>query len=240
MAIFIGTDREYHDFIGPRIRNVVQRITLNEKRKCNNICAHCKNEHVELESAHIHGNERKKIVEKILAQYKIDNLYKIDIAIVENEIIKAHYPINENFIFLCRSCHKKYDSQYQEDEIYDEDQNVKNISITKNINKLENTNENDLEFNKIQNKLPNWLRNKNQYNSKILYAFMRLYEKNEKVSYEALKNETNIETFKSNFDQMKNFGKQNHGKIFEQRGDYVYLWENVKELVLSSFKKKKF
>jgi len=72
-----------------------------------------------------------------------------------------------------------------------------------------------------------------------MYAFLKLYENNEKVNYDVLKNEANIETFKSNFDQMKNIQKKNHGKIFEQEGDYVYLWENVKELVLNYYKKYK-
>ena len=240
MAQFIGTNREYHDFIGPRIRNVVQRITLTEKKKCNNVCAHCKKENVELESAHIHGNERKRIVENILSKYKIDSHFEIDIGKVENEIIQAHYPISKNFYFLCRSCHKIYDSKYSEDEIYDEVKNEDTkLIINKQKQKLEILNDIDIEVEKIRNKLPKWFRNKNQYNSKIMYAFLKLYENNEKVNYDVLKNEANIETFKSNFDQMKNIQKKNHGKIFEQEGDYVYLWENVKELVLNYYKKYK-
>ena len=237
MAIFIGTSREYLDFIGPRIRNIVQRITSNDKKKCNNICAHCKQEKIELEAAHIHGKERKKIIETILAKYKKENSYLIDIGIVEKEIIQAHYPITENFIFLCRPCHKIYDSQYQESELFDELNNENEINFPVTITPIKNITQNDLEFLKVQNRLPNWFKKKDQYNSRILYAFLRLYDINEIVSYEELKNEAHFNTFKSNFDQMKNFGEKNHGKIFEQIDSNVYLWDYVKELVLDTYEK---
>jgi len=239
MAVFIGTDREYHDYIGPRIRNVVQRITQNEKRKCNRTCAHCKKQNIELEAAHIHGNERKKIVENILSKYKKGDYYEIDIGLIESEIIKAHYPIDQNFIFLCRPCHIKYDSEYKDEDIFEERINTSIVNINSLPKSKDNTNDDDTEVLKVQRKLPNWFRNKDQYNSIILYAFLSLYDSNERVSYTELEKKANIKSFKSNFDQMKNFGEKNNGKIFEQNGEYIYLWDKTKELVLNTYKNMK-
>ena len=103
---------------------------------------------------------------------------------------------------------------------------------------------NDFESNeilKVKSRLPNWFRNKKQYNSKILYAFLRLYDsKSGFVLYEDLEKESCIgPKFKSNFEQMKNFGIKNHGKIFEQIDDKVYLWCNVKDYVLELYEQYK-
>ena len=69
----------------------------------------------ELEAAHIHGKERKKVIEKILKKYLIDknkNLVRIDdLEKVEKDILKAHKPMEKYFKFLCSSCHRKYDSK---------------------------------------------------------------------------------------------------------------------------------
>ena len=74
----------------------------------------CK-EKKELEAAHIHGKERKKIVEDILKKYLIDetkNLVSIpDLEELEKEILKAHKPMDKYFKFLCSTCHRKYDQR---------------------------------------------------------------------------------------------------------------------------------
>jgi hypothetical protein len=245
MAIFSGTKKEYNDFIGPRIRNVVQRITLNEKKKMNNTCAHCKENNVELESAHIRGKERKKIIEDILSKYEQGEQIIIDIEKVEKEIMEEHYPISENFIFLCRKCHKNYDSQ----EFKKESQNNITIPISptvelnydkrkEEVKKIDYSEEQN-EVQKVQKKLHRWFTQKSQFNSKILYAYINLYEKNSKVTYDDLKKETNIKTFDSNFTQMKNFGIKNYGKIFEENGKYIVLWNKVEDIIWNLYKKYK-
>ena len=100
------------------------------------------------------------------------------------------------------------------------------------------------EISKISRKLPSLFSNHNQYNSKILFAFLDLYEPSKGfVLYKDLEAATNIgNKFKSNFDQMKIISKKNHGKIFEQRDDRIYLWDKVENLVLEfyeNYKKKK-
>ena len=72
----------------------------------------CK-EKKELEAAHIHGKERKKIIEEILKKYLVDKeKYLVDIPdleIIEKEIINAHKPMDKFFKFLCSTCHREYD-----------------------------------------------------------------------------------------------------------------------------------
>jgi hypothetical protein len=63
MAELICTIEEYHRFIGPRIRNVIQNMTKKRKLELNNICQECK-QNKELEAAHIKGNSRKDIKKK--------------------------------------------------------------------------------------------------------------------------------------------------------------------------------
>ena len=51
------------------------------------------------------------------------------------------------------------------------------------------------------------------------------------VSYTALRKEADIgSAFITNYNQMKIIAEKNHGKVFEQVGDRVYLWENVKDV----------
>ncbi|MBR0030895.1 MAG: hypothetical protein IJP61_01190 [Treponema sp.] len=113
------------------------------------------------------------------------------------------------------------------------------FGISKSIENKKIFNE-DTESNeilKVKNRLPNWFKNKKQYNSRILYAYLNLYNTDTKfVFYNDLEKESALASnFKGNFDQMKNFGIKNHGKIFEQIDDKVYLWDKVKDIVLQMY-----
>lgn len=109
MSKFKGTIKDYHKFIGPRIRNVVQSITKKAKKDAGNICEMC-NKELELEAAHIHGKERKQIIEAVLNPFLNDSgIIEINLEEIEKEIKERHYPLNETFKFLCKSCHKEYD-----------------------------------------------------------------------------------------------------------------------------------
>lgn len=104
--------------------------------------------------------------------------------------------------------------------------------------KQQPTHEDFDEIAKIKSRIPNWFLNRLQYNSRILYAFINLYERNGgNVTYNQLMEEAKIPKFKGNFDQMKNFGEKNHGKIFEQIGENVYLWKKVEHIVWEAYKK---
>lgn len=97
------------------------------------------------------------------------------------------------------------------------------------------------EIAKVEKRLPGWFKNSKQLNSRILYSFLSLYDSSVGyVLYNDLERTSNLgNKFSSNFDQMKNFGEKNHGKIFEQDGNRVYLWDKVKEFVLKMYEQYK-
>ena len=104
------------------------------------------------------------------------------------------------------------------------------IEIQKNLkDKIEN------EIKKVQNKIPKWFQNKTQYNSRILNAFITLYLKDENVTVEKLKIESDVKTFKTNYDQMKIIAPKNHAKVFEEIDGYVYFWKEVEEYIWSYY-----
>ncbi len=66
MANFEGTVQEFHHFFGPRIRNAINNFTRNHRKNLNGICEECGSEK-ELHSAHIHGSDRRMIIENVLS-----------------------------------------------------------------------------------------------------------------------------------------------------------------------------
>jgi hypothetical protein len=99
-------------------------------------------------------------------------------------------------------------------------------------------NDKEAEIDKVKRKVPRWLNNPHQINSRILISFMDLLKENDYVEYDQLYNRCiEIETFEKNFNQMKNFGEKNHGKVFDQIDEKVYLWKPVREFVTEEYRK---
>ena len=110
MSSFYGTIEDVSKFLMPRIRNKVQTLARPYKNLENGVCQHCGRKNGTLEAAHVHGRERKTIVRKILEKYRSGNGYHIvDLDLFEGEVIEAHEPIEETFLFLCHDCHRAYD-----------------------------------------------------------------------------------------------------------------------------------
>jgi len=112
MAEITCTIKDFHKYIGPMIRNIVQYMTKKRKKELNYICQECK-EYRELEAAHISGNSRKNIIDEILKEFILDKdkeLVKVDLDKFSERIIEAHKPLDKYFRFLCSECHIKYDS----------------------------------------------------------------------------------------------------------------------------------
>ena len=239
MPRFIGTVDDYEKYIGPRIRNIVNILAKNERNNRNGKCEFC-GEHAELESAHKHGKERKTIIREALKKYNNGTYFDVDVEKCEKEILELHKPIEKTFYFLCRKCHRKYDNNKSENkssvnkDITNEPINNEKLKIA--VDKCDDVIVN--EINKIDRRIKGWLLRREQYNSKILYAFIKIYKQNNGiVKYTQLCEEANIPDFKENFDQMKNFGEKNHGKIFEQKNEMVYLWDKVEEKIWKNYEK---
>ena len=92
---------------------------------------------------------------------------------------------------------------------------------------------------RVNQRINGWFRNETQTNSKILITFLQLVSHNEQeaVNYEDLKNQTGLDdnTFRNNFDQMKNNGDRNTGKVFEEINNNIKLWEPVKEIIMNTY-----
>lgn len=111
MAELTCTIKEFHKFIGPKIRNSIQYLTKKRKKELGYICQRCR-KRSELEAAH-KGKSRKQIIEEVLNKYIIDEnnlVVKIDLDKVYREILSAHRPIDDYFEFLCPECHRKQES----------------------------------------------------------------------------------------------------------------------------------
>lgn len=97
-----------------------------------------------------------------------------------------------------------------------------------------------LEICKVQRRVPRWLNNESQINSTILISFLELTEKDSNIAVERLKGRCKqISTFYENYNQMKNFGEKNHGKVFEEVEGVVHLWKPVKDFILTEYNKRK-
>jgi len=68
MARFEGEMQEFHDFVGPRIRNKINTFVKKHRKAKNGICEECR-EHAILDSAHVHGKGRRKIIESVLEKH---------------------------------------------------------------------------------------------------------------------------------------------------------------------------
>lgn len=112
--------------------------------------------------------------------------------------------------------------------------------LVHNPEPMKSQNETDQEIEKVRRKVPRWFKNPSQCNSTILFSYLKLSEKKQKVSLQALRDDCkSVNDFNGNYNQMKNFRENNHGKVFEERDGYVTLWEPVREFVLQLYNENK-
>lgn len=96
----------------------------------------------------------------------------------------------------------------------------------------EEIDDNEAEIEKVKRKIPRWMNKPDQINSKILLKAMSLLAQKKSISFDVFKRECeDIKSFLSNFNQMANFGKNNHGKVFDKDGDILKLWEPIEGFV---------
>lgn len=97
------------------------------------------------------------------------------------------------------------------------------------------------EIERVKKKIPSWFKNPNQYNHKILVAYMKLSNNNSNaVKIKDLEIKSNFEdskTFQSNFNQMKIISYKNHGKVFTENDGLITLWEPVSDFIINEYKK---
>ena len=218
MAKFVGTIQEFHHFIGPRIRNVVNQAAASHRKRREGICEDC-GEKAELQSAHVHGRGRRAIIEAVLAQYKTGkSLLSCDLEQVEKQILKGHSPIEETFKFLCHPCHVAYDAP-------------KPRVKEKGIVQLKKALGND-EFKKLH-RVKLWASRPQQACSQILHAFLLLERRGKPVEVSALRdyctNNLKLDKFDEKYASMKTDAGNSYGKVFFDDGLVVDVWPEVRQ-----------
>ncbi len=114
-------------------------------------------------------------------------------------------------------------------------QNYVNVKSSAN-----RANKAEIEVKKVKRRIPKWFKNPGQCNSTILYAFLMLSEKHDRIIPQMLRTECSaLSDFDGNYNQMKNFGEKNHGKVFEEANGIITLWEPVKKYILELYKQHK-
>ncbi|CAN8141345.1 hypothetical protein THIOSC15_2890007 [uncultured Thiomicrorhabdus sp.] len=91
------------------------------------------------------------------------------------------------------------------------------------------------EIEKVHRKVPGWFKKPNQFNSRILIAYLRLKDRKQQVLIQDLDNCLNMRSFLSNFNQMKIASPKNHAKVFDVVGDEIHLWKPVQNFILEQY-----
>jgi hypothetical protein len=219
MAKFVGTVQEFHHFIGPKIRNAVNLAARGHRNRLVGICEGC-GEKAELQSAHVHGHDRRTLIETVLAEYRDEaGMVACDLAVVESRIIESHLPIEETFKFLCHSCHVTYDS------------GTRTRGLTRGPRTSARTSTEDDEFRKL-NKIKTWDSRPHQINHQIIRAFL-LLEQDGEVELSQIKQyctqELHLADFQGNYASMKTDAGNAHGKVFLDDGTTVRILPRARE-----------
>ncbi len=234
MPSFEGTVQEFHNYIGPRIRNVVNSLTRKPRLERNGICEFCGKKGT-LESAHVHGKGRRKIIEDVLRNYTNGKTIRIhDLNIIEQEILDAHLPLSKTFKFICKPCHTEYDSNYTKAQ---SSHRIKIISKESSKEKES--------FSKLH-KIKCWGGEPTQKNHKIIQAFRAIERKKGKVLLSDLEYACTLGTsfsignrrqFFNNLNSMKTDSGHSHGKVFYLYGDEIKIYDVVKNRIEEYFPK---
>ena len=102
------------------------------------------------------------------------------------------------------------------------------------------SNEKDF-YGKAIQRIPMWALKPNQYNHKIIKAYFMSVDiageatlnMMERLCSDKERPDLYVPTFKNNYSQMKLDGPKSHGKVFEDDGDRVWIWDEVEETLMN-------
>lgn len=229
MSQFLGTVQEFHHFVGPRIRNVVQTATAGTRKRRGGICEECGGQ-AKLEAAHIHGKGRRGLIEGVLADYTDpEGRVSCDLDEAERRILEAHTPIEETFRFLCNACHTAYDAGTKPTAA-----TTRSRRASKPVAEPE-----DGDFTKLR-RIELWSRRPEQVNHQMIRAFLLLEEDGD-VDLDLFRSycedELGIEKFAGNYAGMKTDAGNAHGRVFYDDGSVVRMWVPARREVECHFQK---
>ena len=93
---------------------------------------------------------------------------------------------------------------------------------------------------KANQRIPSWALKPTQYNHKIIRAFFKAEQVTGRVTIADLERlcsdksvpELYVPTFRSNYAQMKLDAPKSHGKVFEDDGETVMIWSEVRDTLM--------
>ncbi len=212
MARFVGTVQEFHHFIGPKIRNAVNYAARKHRNRLGGVCENC-GAQAELHSAHIHGRDRRTLIEAALRDDTNETgVVDCDVEGVERKIIDSHLPIEDTFKFMCHACHVAYDAA-----------GPKTRRAAREFPPTATRAPGEEEFLKL-NRIERWASRPHQINHRIVRAFLEL-ERDGEVEYSSLQayctEKLDVRNFDANFVSMTTDAGNAHGKVFRQDGSRV-------------------
>ena len=145
--------------------------------------------------------------------------------------------IYESFTNLINSMNKEEDNIVE--NLMESFIEKRSCELKHNNTKIE-SDINNVYYGKAIQKIPSWALKPEQYNHKIIRAYFTAFELDEDVTVETMENicsdknypKLYVPTFKSNYAQMKIDGIKSHGKVFEDNGCNVIIWEPVKYVLM--------
>lgn len=108
MTTFIGNFNEFKMYLNDYVKNKVPVLTKKFRQRTCELCG----KKTTLDSAHLRGREREIIIKEAFVQAGKpleDGTFRVNLDIFAQYIYKEHSN-PDNFHFLCRECHKKYDA----------------------------------------------------------------------------------------------------------------------------------
>ena len=109
-----------------------------------------------------------------------------------------------------------------------------------NPKKIQNVAENMDFYGKANQRIPIWALKTNQYNHKIIRAYFQAITPTGRATIDIMERfcsdrnnpELYVPTFKNNYSQLKLDGPKSPEKVFEDDGEMVTIWRDVKETLM--------
>lgn len=95
-------------------------------------------------------------------------------------------------------------------------------------------------YGKALQRIPMWAMKPSQYNHKIIKAFFMAIDiageatisMMEQLCSDKERLDLFVPTFRNNYSQMKLDGPKSHGRVFEDDGNHVWIWDEVEETLM--------
>ncbi len=112
------------------------------------------------------------------------------------------------------------------------------VSYTTNQKALNPFLDEQSEIEMVKKRIPKWFSSPGQANHKILVTYFKLKGNHNSVQLAELQKAcAGIAYFSTHYHKMKVIGKKNHGKIFEEKNQQIFLWEPVKIFIETEYEK---